>query len=173
VYDVIEACDRTNSVAVILDGVQDPVNVGSILRSVDCLGGGGLVLPKDRAVGITPAAEKASAGASAYTPTAVAVNITKAIEAFKEAGYWVYAAEASAPVTAYMTEFHTKTVLVLGSEGEGIRRLVRESCDFSVCVPLVGRISSLNVAQAATALLSETLRQKTINDPKWKGRRSP
>jgi 23S rRNA (guanosine2251-2'-O)-methyltransferase len=164
VDDVIDACRAKNAVAVILDGVQDPVNVGAVLRSVDCLGGGGLVIPKDRAAGITPVAEKAAAGASAHTPVALAVNISKALAAFKEAGFWVYAAEASAPASAYSTAFHPLAALVLGSEGAGIRRLVRDSCDFAVSIPLTGSISSLNVAQASVALLSEALRQKIQRD---------
>jgi 23S rRNA (guanosine2251-2'-O)-methyltransferase len=148
---------------VVLDGVTDPRNLGAVLRAADGAGASGVVLPKDRAAGVTPAAVKASAGASEHVRVARETNLRRAMERMKEAGVWVYAAEDAARVraTAYTDlDLSGPVALVLGSEGRGIRRLVREGCDGTVSIPMRGVVSSLNISVAAAILLFEARRQR-------------
>jgi 23S rRNA (guanosine2251-2'-O)-methyltransferase len=148
---------------VVLDGVTDPRNLGAVLRAADGAGASGVVLPKDRASGVTPATVKASAGASEHIRVARETNLRRALERMKEAGVWVYAAEDAARVraTAYTDlDLSGPVALVLGSEGRGIRRLVREGCDGTVSIPMRGAVSSLNVSVAAAILLFEARRQR-------------
>ena len=149
--------------AVVLDGVTDPRNLGAVLRAADGAGASGVVVPKDRAAGVTPAAVKASAGASEHVRVARETNLRRALERMKEAGVWTYAAEdrTSAQAKAY-TDLNLSgpVALVLGSEGRGIRRLVREGCDGTVSIPMRGVVSSLNISVAAAALLFEARRQR-------------
>lgn len=161
--DLVDLIDRATGNAgpiVVLDEIQDPANLGSILRVAECLGAAGVILTKDRCVSVTPAVEKAAAGGSAHVPVARVVNLARAVEQLKKAGYWVYAAEAGNGVSLYSLVLSGKMAFVLGSEGKGIRRLVLEKCDHLVSVPMIGRISSLNVAQTASILLAESLRQR-------------
>jgi 23S rRNA (guanosine2251-2'-O)-methyltransferase len=148
---------------VVLDGVTDPRNLGAVLRAADGAGASGVVVPKDRAVGVTPAAVKASAGASEHVRVARETNLRRALERMKEAGVWTYAAEdrTSAQAKAY-TDLNLSgpVALVLGSEGRGIRRLVREGCDGTVSIPMRGVVSSLNISVAAAVLLFEARRQR-------------
>jgi 23S rRNA (guanosine2251-2'-O)-methyltransferase len=144
----------------ILDEVQDPANLGNILRSAECLGAASVILTKDRSAPVSAVAEKASAGASAHMPVAKVVNLVRAIELLKQAGYWIYGTAADADRTIYSLDFAGKTAFVLGSEGKGMRRLVREACDGLVAIPMAGRTSSLNVSQAATVVLAEALRRR-------------
>lgn len=146
----------------ILDEVQDPVNLGTIIRSAECLGARGVIVTKDRSAPITPVTEKASAGATAHVLVARVVNIVQTIEQLKEIGFWIYAADSGTGESCYSIDLTGRIALVLGSEGKGLRRLVRARCDLAVSIPLVGTVDSLNVAQAATVLLSESLRQKTV-----------
>lgn len=157
---LIADADPERALLVMLDGVQDPVNVGTILRSSECLGAYAVVLTKDRSASITPAAEKSASGASAHIPVARVVNLVRALEDVKKAGYWVYATDASGSRSCYLVDLTGKVALVLGSEGKGIRRLVKDRCDGAVSIPMRGRIESLSVSQAAAALLSESLRQR-------------
>ena len=148
---------------VVLDGVTDPRNLGAVLRAADGAGASGVVLPKDRAAGVTPAAVKASAGASEHVRVARETNLRRALERMKEAGLWAYAAEdaASARTSTYTDlDLSGPVALVLGSEGRGVRRLVREGCDGTVSIPIRGEISSLNVSVAAAVLLFEARRQR-------------
>ena len=148
---------------IVLDGVTDPQNLGAVLRAADGAGASGVVVPKDRAVGVTPAAVKASAGASEHVRVARETNLRRALERMKEAGVWVYAAEdaASTLATAYTDlDLSGSVALVLGSEGRGVRRLVREGCDGAVSIPMRGAVSSLNVSVAAAILLFEARRQR-------------
>ena len=148
---------------IVLDGVTDPRNLGAVLRAADGAGASGVVVPKDRAVGVTPAAVKASAGASEHVRVARETNLRRALERMKEAGAWVYAAEnaASTLATAYTElDLSGSVALVLGSEGRGVRRLVREGCDGAVSIPMRGAVSSLNVSVAAAILLFEARRQR-------------
>lgn len=143
----------------VLDGVTDPRNLGAVLRAGDGAGASGVVIPKDRAVGVTAVAVKASTGASEHARVARETNLRRALNRMKEAGIWVYAAEVGGTL-------HTKLDLagpvafVLGSEGRGVRRLVREGCDGTVSVPMLGVVDSLNVSVAAAVLLYEARRQR-------------
>ncbi|MDQ7782924.1 MAG: 23S rRNA (guanosine(2251)-2'-O)-methyltransferase RlmB [Desulfomonilaceae bacterium] len=145
---------------ILLDEVQDPVNVGSILRSAECLGAQGVVLTKDRAAPVTPVAEKASAGASAHVPVVRVVNLVRTIGLLKETGFWVYAADSKGGDICYSVDLSGMIALVLGSEGKGLRRLVREECDLAVSIPMVGSIESLSVSQSASILLADCLRRR-------------
>jgi 23S rRNA (guanosine2251-2'-O)-methyltransferase len=143
----------------VLDGVTDPRNLGAVLRAADGAGASGVVIPKDRAVGVTAAAVKASAGASEHVRVARETNLRRAVEAMKRAGLWVYAAEVGgAPYTD--VDLSGAVALVLGSEGRGVRRLVREGCDGTVSIPMLGAVESLNVSVAAAVLLYEVRRRR-------------
>jgi 23S rRNA (guanosine2251-2'-O)-methyltransferase len=144
---------------VVLDGVTDPRNLGAVLRAADGAGASGVVVPKDRAACVTAAAVKASAGASEHVRVARETNLRQAIETMKEAGLWVYAAEAGGtPYTEL--DLAGPAGLVFGSEGRGLRRLVREACDGTVSIPLLGSVGSLNISVAAAVLLYEARRQR-------------
>jgi 23S rRNA (guanosine2251-2'-O)-methyltransferase len=143
----------------VLDGVTDPRNLGAVLRAADGVGTSGVVVPKDRAAGVTAAAVKASAGASEHVRVARETNLRRAIEKMKEAGLWVYAADAAGtPYTEL--DLAGPIGLVFGSEGRGVRRLVREACDGEVYIPMLGNIGSLNISVAAAVLLYEVRRQR-------------
>jgi 23S rRNA (guanosine2251-2'-O)-methyltransferase len=144
---------------VVLDSVTDPRNLGAVLRAVDGAGATGVVIPKDRAVGVTAAAVKASAGASEHVPVARETNLRRAIDWMKKAGVWVYAAEVEG-TTYTELDLSGPVALVLGSEGRGVRRLVREGCDGAVSIPMLGAVESLNVSAAAAVLLYEARRQR-------------
>ncbi len=143
----------------VLDGVTDPRNLGAVLRAADGAGASGVVIPKDRAVGVTAAAVKASAGASEHVPVARETNLRRAIDRIKEAGVWVYAAEVGGTVYTGL-DLSGPVALVLGSEGRGVRRLVREGCDGAVSIPMLGAVESLNVSVAAAVVLYEARRQR-------------
>jgi 23S rRNA (guanosine2251-2'-O)-methyltransferase len=148
----------------VLDGVTDPRNLGAILRAADGAGASGVVIPKDRAAGVTAAAVKASAGASEHARVARETNLRRAIDRMKKSGLWVYAAEGEAEreggTPYYALDLTGPVALVLGSEGRGIRRLVREGCDGAVSIPMLGTVESLNVSVAAAILLYEARRQR-------------
>lgn len=148
---------------VLLEGVQDPHNLGSILRTADAVGVDGIILPKRRAAGITPAVVKASTGAIEYVPVARVTNVARSLEQLKEKGFWIVGAEASAKRRFDQVDYHMPVVLVLGSEGWGISRLVREKLDFEVSLPMTGHVNSLNVSVAAGILMYEVFRQR------WEG----
>jgi 23S rRNA (guanosine2251-2'-O)-methyltransferase len=157
--DLEDLLAASDPLVVVLDGVTDPHNLGAVMRVAEGAGASGVVIPKDRAAGVTPAAVKASAGASEHVPVSRVTNIRRAIDRMKEAGLWVYAAEAGG--TSYTELDLTGPVgLVLGSEGKGVRRLVREGCDGTVSIPMRGAVESLNVSVAAAVLLYEAGRQR-------------
>jgi 23S rRNA (guanosine2251-2'-O)-methyltransferase len=143
----------------VLDGVTDPRNLGAVLRTAEGAGASGVVIPTDRAAGVTAAAVKSSAGASEHVRIARETNLKRAIEKMKEAGLWVYAAEAVGNPYAQL-DFAGPVGLVFGSEGRGVRRLVREACDGTVAIPMLGNVGSLNVSVAAAVLLYEVRRQR-------------
>ena len=143
----------------LLDGVTDPRNLGAVLRAADGAGASGVVIPKDRAVGVTAAAVKASAGASEHVRVARVTNLRRAVDTMKGAGLWVYAAEVGGtPYTEL--DLAGAVALVLGSEGRGVRRLVREGCDGTVSIPMLGAVESLNVSVASAVLLYEARRRR-------------
>ncbi|CAN5549604.1 23S rRNA (guanosine(2251)-2'-O)-methyltransferase RlmB [soil metagenome] len=148
-----------NPLVLILDSVTDPHNLGAALRVADGAGASGVVIPKDKAVGVTAAAVKASAGASEHVRVARETNLRRAIDRMKKAGMWVYAAEAGGSVYAEV-DLAGPVGLVLGSEGRGVRRLVREGCDGEVSIPMLGSVESLNVSVATAVLLYEARRQR-------------
>jgi 23S rRNA (guanosine2251-2'-O)-methyltransferase len=149
---------------VVLDGVTDPRNLGAVLRAADGAGASGVVVPKHQAVGVTPAAVKASAGASEHVRVARETNLRRALDKIKEAGVWTYAAEGEAVSAHTGLDLSGPVAFVLGSEGRGIRRLVREGCDGAVSIKMHGAVSSLNVSVAAAILLFETRLQQG-----WRG----
>jgi 23S rRNA (guanosine2251-2'-O)-methyltransferase len=144
----------------ILDGVEDPRNLGAILRSADATGVHGVIIPERRAAGLTDTVAKAAAGALEYVTVAKVVNIVNTIEALKKTGVWIVGADVGGDTVYWDADFIRPTALVLGGEDKGVRRLVKEHCDYLVSLPLVGKISSLNVSVAAGALLFEVLRQR-------------
>ena len=137
---------------VILDGVTDPHNLGAIIRSAECAGAHGVIIPERRAVGLTPSAVKASAGAVEYLPVAKEVNLTRTIERLKKEGVWIYGAAMNGE-DYRKVNFSGPAAIVIGSEGEGMSRLVAESCDKIVSLPMKGHIDSLNASVAAGILL--------------------
>jgi 23S rRNA (guanosine2251-2'-O)-methyltransferase len=157
--DLDEIFAAPDPLILVLDRVTDPRNLGAVLRAADGAGASGVVIPKDRAVGVTAAAVKASAGASEHVPVARETNLRRAIDRMKEASVWVYAAEVGG--TTYTgLDLAGPVALVLGSEGRGVRRLVREGCDGAVSIPMLGAVGSLNVSVAAAVLLYEARRQR-------------
>ena len=144
---------------VVCDGVEDPHNLGAIIRSAECAGAHGIIIPKRRAVGLTATVAKSSAGALEHMRVAKVTNLPSAIDDLKERGLWIYAADMDGS-TYYKTDMKGATALVLGSEGFGISRLVKEKCDFVVSIPLYGHVNSMNVSCAAAVLLAEVARQR-------------
>jgi 23S rRNA (guanosine2251-2'-O)-methyltransferase len=144
----------------ILDGLEDPRNLGAILRTAEAAGVHGVFIPERRAVGLTETVAKAAAGALEYVPVVKVVNIVNTIEELKKKGIWVAAAEAGGDMMYWQADFRTPLALVFGGEDRGVRRLVREHCDYILSLPLKGRISSLNVSVAAGVMLYEVLRQR-------------
>ena len=154
-----------NAVVVVLDHVQDPQNLGSILRTCECAGVLGVVLPVDRAVAVTPAAVRASAGASEHLRIARISNLVSALERFKGAGAWITGLEAVPGAKPYVkVDYKGKACLVIGSEAHGICSPVRRKCDFLSRLPLLGRVNSLNAGVAAGVALYEMLRQQGANE---------
>ncbi len=145
---------------VVLDGVEDPQNLGAIVRSAIALGADGVVVPKDRAAAVTPAVAKASAGAVERCPIARVTNVAKTIEALKQAGVWSVALTADAKEPLDALDLSGSTALVLGSEGEGLRPLVRRTCDHAARIPMKGDIDSLSVSASAAIALYEVARQR-------------
>lgn len=144
----------------ILDGVEDPRNLGAILRTAEIAGVHGVIIPERRAAGLTETVAKAAAGALEYVPVVKVVNLVNAIEELKKNGIWTAAAEAGGGDVYWDADFVRPTALVLGGEDKGVRRLVKERCDYLVSLPLMGHINSLNVSVAAGALLYEVIRQR-------------
>lgn len=145
---------------VILDGVTDAHNLGSVLRTADAAGVHGVIIPKRRALGLTAAAAKASAGAVEYVPVARVTNIAQTIEYLKSKNVWVIGTDSSGEQAFFKADLTGPIALVVGSEGEGMGRLVREKCDFVVHIPMKGSISSLNASVAASAVMYEILKQR-------------
>jgi 23S rRNA (guanosine2251-2'-O)-methyltransferase len=144
---------------VLLDSVTDPQNLGSIIRTAHCCGANGVIIPENRAASITASVTKASAGAVHYLPTAMEVNLVRTIEYLKERGFWIYGADAEAQMNIEAPDYQGNIALVMGSEGRGVRPLIRKKCDFLIAIPLRGQVSSLNVSVAAGVILFEILRK--------------
>ena len=145
---------------VICDELSDPHNLGAILRTAECAGAHGVVIPKRRSVGLTAVVAKASAGAVEYMKVARVTNITAAIEDLKKRGVWIFGTAAEGSIPMYKADLKGPTAIVIGAEGDGMSRLVRQSCDVTVHIPMRGQISSLNASVAASILLYEAVRQR-------------
>jgi len=144
----------------VLDGVQDPGNVGSLLRSAEGAGAHGVVLPRHRAAGVTPTVVRASAGAAEHLAIAQEANLTRALDWFKRAGYWTVGLSEDATTRYDEVDATRALVVVVGGEGKGLTRLVQESCDYLVRLPMRGRVESLNAAVSGAILLYEIRRQR-------------
>jgi len=151
---------RQPALFVLLDGVEDPQNLGAIVRTAHCAGADGLVLPARRAVGVTPAVAKASAGAVEHLPIARVTNLARAMTRLKESGCWLIGLDERAPQTFTELDLSLPCGLVFGGEGRGLHQLVREKCDFLASIPTYGAITTLNVSVAAGIILYEALRQR-------------
>ena len=153
---------RADSVVLLLDGVEDPQNLGAIARSSLALGVSALVVGKNRSVGMTPAAIKASAGALVHLPVAQVTNLSRVLERFKKEGYWSLAASPSAPMALWEVDTQGPWVVVVGGEGRGIGAQLLKHCDFRAHIPMQGQISSLNASVSAGILLYELFRRRTV-----------
>jgi 23S rRNA (guanosine2251-2'-O)-methyltransferase len=145
----------------VLDGVTDPHNLGACLRSAEAAGVTAVVVPKDRAVGITPTVRRASAGAADRVPLVAATNLARTLKTLKDAGVWLVGLVGDVDTSLYAVDLKGPIAIVLGSEGEGMRRLTREACDFLANIPMRGEAESLNVSVATGIALFEALRQRT------------
>ena len=148
-----------NGFVLILDNLKDPHNLGAILRTADATGVDAVIIPKDRSVEVTPTVTKVSVGATEHIPVIKVTNIARTIDKLKEKKYWITAADMDGEKAFFESDLKGNVGIVIGSEGEGIRRLVREKCDFIVNIPMKGRIQSLNASVAASILMYEVVRQ--------------
>lgn len=144
---------------VILDNIEDPHNLGAIMRTAECAGAHGIIIPKRNACGLTETVAKTSAGAIEYVPCVRVTNIVRAIEDLKDKGFWIAACDMGGR-EYYKTDLRGKLAVVIGSEGSGISKLVKENCDFTVSMPMVGNITSLNASNAGAVLMYEVRRQR-------------
>lgn len=144
---------------VVCDGVEDPHNLGAIIRCAECAGAHGIIIPQRRACGLTPAVSKASAGAIMHMAVAKVTNITSTLEKLKERGVWTFAAEADGE-DFFDVDWDLPCAIVMGGEDSGVSRLVRETCDFTVSIPMYGKVNSLNVSTAASVLLCHAARMQ-------------
>lgn len=151
----------------IVEGIEDPGNLGALIRSAEVLGVDGIIIPKRRAVGITPTVCKSSAGAVEHIPIATVVNIANTIDYLKNKGFWIVAAEPMAEKRCYECNFLIHVAVVLGGEARGMRNLIKNKCDLLISIPVEGMISSLNVSAASSIIFYEILRQRVkIDDRK-------
>ncbi|WP_042171486.1 23S rRNA (guanosine(2251)-2'-O)-methyltransferase RlmB [Paenibacillus gorillae] len=144
----------------LLDEIEDPHNLGSILRTAECTGVHGVIIPKRRAAGLTATVLKTSAGAAEHVPVARVTNLAQTIDRLKEEGVWIAGTDLSAPQDVYKTKFDLPLAIVIGNEGKGIGRLIKEKCDFLVKLPMLGQLNSLNASVAAGVLMYEVVRQR-------------
>ncbi len=151
---------------VLLDGVEDPQNLGAIVRTSLAAGAQGVVIPERRAAGLTDSVSRASAGALAHLPVARVKNLSRAMEDMKEAGYWLVGLDERAEQDHTEADFKVPVGIVLGGEGKGLHELVRQRCDFLVSIPTTGPVRALNVSVAAGIVLFEAVRQRTAGNPK-------
>ena len=160
--DILEEAASRGETAliVICDEPSDPHNLGAIMRSAECAGAHGVIIPKRRSVGLTATVAKASAGAVEYMKVARVTNINQAIAELKEKGVWVFGTAAEGSIPMYKADLTGPTAIVIGNEGQGMSPLVQKNCDVTVHIPMKGRISSLNASAAASILLYEVVRQR-------------
>lgn len=166
VEDLFAAAERRGEAPffMILDEIEDPHNLGSVLRTVECAGAHGVIIPKRRSAAITATVAKTSAGAVEYVPVARVSNLAQTIDQLKQRGVWIAGADAAAESSAYEADLTGPLAIVIGSEGRGLSRLIREKCDFLIKLPMHGRIQSLNASVAAGILMYEALRQRSARE---------
>ena len=145
----------------VCDEISDPHNLGALLRTAECAGVHGVVIPKRRSAGLTAVVDKASAGAAEHMRIARVPNIPAVLQELKDRGLWVYGTDAQADSPLWKTDVTGPVCLVIGSEGFGMSRLVKERCDVTVSIPLLGKVTSLNASAAAAVMIYEVLRQRT------------
>jgi len=162
--DVIAAKRGEYSLVVVLDGVEDPHNLGAILRTADAAGANGIVIPERRAAAVTGTVTKASAGASEHLPIAKVTNISRTVEELKENNIWTVGLDERAEQTYDALDYKMDCALVLGGEGKGLHDLVKRKCDFLVSIPMLGKVPSLNVSVAAAVVLYEIVRQRRTSE---------
>ena len=162
--DVIEKIKnkQENSLMIMLDGVQDPHNLGAIIRTAKCAGADAVIIPKRNTSLVTSTVEKTSAGAVSLIPIIQVSNLNNAIETLKDNGFWVYGAEADGDVNYTKAKYNSNTLFVLGGENQGVSKLTKEKCDITVKINMKGDFNSLNVSNAASILMFEFLRQQEV-----------
>lgn len=159
--DIVQRQTGQAPLIIVLDGVTDPHNLGAIVRTAEAAGAQGVVIGKHRAAPMTETVAKAAAGALEYLPIARVANVAQALETLKQSGYWVVGTAVDTDQGMVDVDYRGPTVVVIGSEGDGMHRLVREYCDFLVKIPILGRVQSLNASVAAGVMLYEVVRQRT------------
>lgn len=166
VEDIMKTAEDKNEdpLIIILDEIEDPHNLGAIIRTAECVGAHGVIIPKRRAVGLTPVVIKASAGAVEHMNIAKVSNIASTIEELKESGVWIYGTDMKGEQDYFQRDLTGPIAIVIGSEGKGIGRLIKEKCDFLVKIPMAGKVSSLNASVAASVMMYEVLRQRGLKE---------
>ncbi len=162
IEDMLKAAEARGQAPLLIlcDGITDPHNLGAIIRTAETAGAHGVIIPKRRSAGLTAVVDKAAAGALEYMPVARVSNLSQTIAELKKRGIWVFGTSAEAQGTLYQADFNRAAAIVIGSEGDGMSRLVTDECDFTVSIPLFGKIASLNASAAAAVLLYEVVRQR-------------
>ncbi|MBA4697124.1 MAG: 23S rRNA (guanosine(2251)-2'-O)-methyltransferase RlmB [Legionella sp.] len=158
--DLLANNERSNKLILVLDGITDPHNFGACLRTADAAGVDLVITPKDKSAPVTPVVAKVACGATETVPILRVTNLVRTLNSLKEAGIWIYGAALGTTHTLYDLDFTTSTALVMGSEGNGLRRLTRENCDALFTIPLEGQVESLNVSVATGVCLYEVIRQR-------------
>ena len=161
-HDLAALLEADDALLLVLDGVTDPHNLGACLRSAAAAGASAVIVPKDRAVGITPVVRRASAGAVDRVPLIEVANLARSLRELKDAGVWLTGLAGEAEASLYDVDLTGKTALVMGGEGEGMRRLTREACDHLAQIPMPGQMESLNVSVATGVALFEAVRQRRM-----------
>ena len=162
VDDILDAAREKGEapLIVVCDELSDPHNLGAVIRTAECAGAHGVIIPKRRSAGLTAVVAKTSAGAVSHLPVARVANLTQCLKELKQAGVWVYGTAADAPTPIYEADLKGPAAIVIGSEGSGMSRLVRENCDVLLSIPMRGQLNSLNASAAAAILLYEAVRQR-------------
>jgi 23S rRNA (guanosine2251-2'-O)-methyltransferase len=158
--DVIEGKRGRHSFVIVLDGVEDPHNLGALLRTADAAGADGVIIPERRAAGVTGTVTKASAGASEHLPIAKVTNIARTVEELKQRNIWTIGLDEHGKQTYDTIDYNLDCALVLGAEGKGLHDLVKRKCDFLVSIPMLGKVPSLNVSVAGAIVMYEVVRQR-------------
>jgi 23S rRNA (guanosine2251-2'-O)-methyltransferase len=162
-YAGIEDVQKDARLLLVLDGVEDPHNLGAIIRTAHAAGANAVIIPERRAAPLTETVDRASAGALEYLPVVRVTNVSRTLEQLKETGFWVYGVDERGPESYDTVEYASPTVFVLGAEGKGLHEGVKKHCDFLVGIPMAGAVSSLNVSVATGVILFEWLRRQRAN----------